>query len=165
VRYKFKNVVWKPRESGGGFVASYDRENTPNNFITDDITGRVHDVQGNLVQQTAYYLCLLVDENNDKVIIGMASTQLKKSRRWNALMQSVKDEAELIPMFASKYILSTTPESNNKGKWYGWVVTPAGWVQEQLFNQAKEIHEKFVEFLPERLLASSHTKDSNDEAF
>jgi hypothetical protein len=160
VRYKFKNVVWKPRNIGGGFVVSYDREDTPDSsFVSDPLTGRVKTKEGYDVMQTAYYLCLLLEEANDKVIIGMSSTQLKKSRQWNALMQSARDGIDVIPMYATKYMLSTVPESNAKGKWYGWNIQPDGWVQEQLYNMAKEARQLYVDFLPERLLAASRQSE------
>jgi hypothetical protein len=163
VRYKFKNVEWVPRERGGGFVQSFNREDTPTNeFDADPLTGRIKH-GSNQVVPTSYYLCLHEEENYSKIIIGMSSTQLRKARRWNAMMEAVKDDAEQIPMYACRYELSTIVETNAKGKWYGWNIKSAGYVTEQIFNQAKEVHEKMLEFLPERLIAASRVVDKEDD--
>ena len=54
----------------------------------------------------------------------MSSTQLKKARRWNTQMQALKERGKnglfILPMMAHIWKLTTVPESNDKGSWFGW---------------------------------------------
>lgn len=168
VKYKFKHVEWKPRNTGGGFVASYDRDNTPTDLFTDPTNGRIVRKNGNEIMPTAYYLCMLAEEGFDRVIIPMYSTQLKKSRKWNSMMVSLKQDGKPIPMFAEMYTLSTVGEANNKGSWYGWKIEPAQYVPDMtmdLYNAAKELAQNTQNFLPEKLLEAQAQSQSPTDAF
>jgi hypothetical protein len=78
-----------------------------------------------------------VDENGvpAPALIVMKSTQLKKSRKWNSMMQSVKLQGKnglfTPPMYSQLYRLSTQAESNDKGKWFGWEVERIGTVEDE----------------------------------
>jgi len=157
-KYSFRTVEWKPRGSGGGFVASYQRGDEPDDLVADQLTGKVNRVNGNLMQQTGYYLCLLLDgEDRGRVIVPMTSTQLKKSRNWNSKMVAYKQEdGNGVPPWGQIYRLSVVSESNSKGSWYGWRIEFDSEVTDtQLYNYAKEVHQ-IENFLPERLLVSMH---------
>jgi hypothetical protein len=70
----------------------------------------------------------------------MKSTQLKKSRKWNSMMMSVKLPGKnglyTPPMYSQTYRLSTIGESNDKGKWFGWEVERVGSVEDAGTYQA-----------------------------
>lgn len=164
-RYAFRHVEWKPRNMGGGFVASYSREHTPDDIVTDPLTGRTkRKSNGNEILPTAYYLCLIVEEGFDRIIIPMYSTQLKKSRKWNSLMAGLKQGNKPVPIFGMSYILSVVQEANTKGSWYGWKIEPSVptlSIDEDIYKLAKETH-AMDNFLPERLIeAMSQTTDSD----
>lgn len=163
VKYAFKNVEWKPRNTGGGFVGSYYRDKTPEDLHTDPMTGRIVRSNGNEILPTAYYLCMLQEEGFEKVIIPFYSTQLKKSRKWNTLMFAMKQQGKALPMFSHTWKLSTVAESNNKGSWYGWKIETGLYVPDlsmDIYNTAKELS-KIDNFLPERLLeAQSQAPES-----
>jgi len=119
-------VEWKPRNSGGGFVKAHKNPNILNECKRDD---KNHDIlkSGNLIVSTAYYYGLVLrGQDRLPTMIGMTSTQLKKSRYWLNLMQGIKlrkdDRVYTPPMFSHSYKLSTVPESNAEGSWYGWKV-------------------------------------------
>jgi hypothetical protein len=71
---------------------------------------------------------MVLDANGtpSPALIVMKSTQLKKSRKWNSMMMSVKLNGKnglyTPPMYSQVYRLSTVGESNDKGKWFGWEV-------------------------------------------
>lgn len=123
-------IEWIPRDQGGGFVASHDRfspivEATP----VDRTNGQRITEDGNQLVETAMYYVLVVndDGSTNPAIISMSSTQLKKSRKWNTLLQArkVKNAAGHMmtpPMFSAIYTLTTTEESSDKGSWMGWVI-------------------------------------------
>jgi hypothetical protein len=144
VAFQFKNIEWKPRESGGGLVAMYDRDNTPTDVSTDD-RGRTVRPNGNIVSATAHHYVLVISEDGNvgQAVIAMTSTQLKKSRRWNSMMSQIKLRGPngmfTPPTYSHVYRLKTVPESNNQGSWYGWNVTNEGLVTDkELYTMAKE---------------------------
>jgi len=64
----------------------------------------------------------------------MKSTQLKKSRKWNSMMMSVKLQGAnglyTPPMFSQQYRLTVASESNDRGKWHGWEIERIGSVED-----------------------------------
>ena len=78
----------------------------------------------------------------------MKSTQLKKSRKWNSMMQSVKLQGKnglfTPPMYSQMYRLSTQAESNDKGKWYGWEVERVGTVEDEGVYQTAKVFSQSV---------------------
>lgn len=131
--FEKKFVEWRPRNAGGGFVMAHDRAapvvvNTPPNEKGRRVLKNGHDII-----ETAYYYGLIVDDNDEcqPAVIGMASTQLKKSRRWNTTMATRKlsgtaGQEFTPPTYAYAYTLRTASESNEKGSWYGWDIEMEG---------------------------------------
>jgi hypothetical protein len=76
----------------------------------------------------------------EPALIVMKSTQLKKSRKWNSMMQTVKLMGKNGPftpaMYSQMYRLTTQAESNDKGKWFGWEVERIGSIEDMNVYQA-----------------------------
>jgi hypothetical protein len=57
----------------------------------------------------------------------MKSTQKKKSKLWNSMIQSRRLEGKkgffTPPSWATVYLLKSVQESNSKGTWPGWSIT------------------------------------------
>jgi hypothetical protein len=98
----------------------------------------------------------------------MKSTQLKKSRKWNSMMMSVKlDGANgkfTPPMFSQVYRLTVVTESNDRGKWHGWEIERVGSIEDPgLYSAAKAFAESInagqvkVKFEGEEAAASEHS--------
>ncbi len=148
-------TLWKPRladnakpagaeaPSGGGFVRPLEMaealellkrctRNDKNKDITPD---GYKDPQGNpnggleLSIAAMYYLLVLenLDTNGvfEAVAFPLQSTQMKKSRSWNAIIQNSRlphptgNGSFRAPMFGFTYHLTTIPEKNAKGDWMG----------------------------------------------
>jgi hypothetical protein len=72
----------------------------------------------------------------------MKSTQLKISRKWNSMMQSIKLKGKnglFTPAsFSHIYNLKTVQQSNDKGTWFGWEVSKVEQVTDaSMYQQAK----------------------------
>ena len=92
--YVRQYIEWEPRGSGSGApVHIYP--------ATSDILSQTHREpgeskdfldNGNYIENTANHYVMLVDAQGvpSPALITMKSTQLKKSRKWNSMMQSVK---------------------------------------------------------------------------
>jgi hypothetical protein len=143
--YQRVYIEWTPRGSGQGLVAVHQ--------ATSDILSRTHKQpgdnkdyldNGNYIENTANYYVLYKGKEGffQPAIISMKSTQLKKSRKWNSMMTSVKMQgangAFTPPIYSQVYRLATTKESNDKGSWHGWEITRIGTIEDQgVFNDAK----------------------------
>jgi hypothetical protein len=79
---------------------------------------------------------LIIDEtgNTTPALIVMKATQLKKSRKWNSMMMTLKMNGKngpfTPPSYSHVYRLTTSKASNDKGTWYGWEVERVGPVEE-----------------------------------
>lgn len=144
--YVRQYIEWAPRGSGSG---------APINIYpaTSDVLSRTHRVpgenkdyldNGNYIENTANHYVMVVEDDGSwsPALITMKSTQLKKSRKWNSMMMSVKMMGSngpfTPPMYSQLYRLTTQAESNDKGKWFGWEVERIGPVEDKyLYIAAK----------------------------
>lgn len=146
VFYDKRHIEWKTREDGGGFVADHGYNPDMLTTCTRDDKNRDRLPNGNHLSTTALYygLVLTLDENNAVVetteaVLSLASTMLKSSRQWNTMMRAttVRDPAtgERRPAqpYYRAYRLTTNPEKNDKGTWFGLRVE-AGPTVEELMN-------------------------------
>lgn len=133
--FQHKVVEWKPRGSGGGLVAQYNREDAPEDVTVND-KGQMQRSNGNVLIATAYHYVLILDTGEpEQAVLPMSSTQLKKSKKWNSLMAALKMKAQngeifTPPTYSHSYTLTTSGESNDKGKWFGWVISNGSLLQD-----------------------------------
>jgi hypothetical protein len=112
---------WKPRTQGGGFVQSHKSPiiltRTMRNSDNQDISPN-----GNEIKTTSYFYGFALVEGQDpiRMIIALTSTQLKKGRGWLNMMQTIKVNGKVPPMYSHVYDVSTDVETNNDGSWFGW---------------------------------------------
>ena len=131
-RYSMRQVEWKPREKGGGYVNSYHGEDPITKTTRKDDRGQDVLPNGNLLTRTAQWFVLLLHPENgpQRCLITMSSTQLKKSRNWVTMTQSVmgrnKNGSFVMPIMSQFYTLRTTEERNDKGSWFGWDIARIG---------------------------------------
>lgn len=135
--YQKSYVEWRSRESSGGFVRAHV---DPNILIGCSRNEKGQDVlpNGNIIVTTAYMfgMALVQDEdgayNQEKCVIALSSTQLKKARQWLNKASSIKVDTEkgriTPPLYSHKYALTTAPESNDLGSWFGWQIETAGMI-------------------------------------
>ena len=129
-------VEWKARESGGGFVREYLPSEAPTGSTTKDDKNRDLLPNGNTLVDTRnhYVLIKKPDGSLTPALIAMSSTQLRKSKQWMSVMQGIKVKGpegfQTAPMMSRQYKLTTVPESNDKGSWFGFKVEMAGMVSD-----------------------------------
>lgn len=137
--YKRSFVAWTIREKGGGFRGEYAEGDPILATTTKDTKGRdmLPDGITQIVDTRLFGVILLSASGAaEPGLISMYSTQIKKAKRWCTMMSAMQSEEERLngrklPIFAHKYKLTTTPESNDKGNWDGWVIEHAGYVDQQ----------------------------------
>ena len=149
VTYKRYYLEWQPREEGGGLI----KQHTDNAILGQ--TTKIEKNQdalpnGNYIQTSATHYALVIDGDSfQTVMIPMSGTQLKKSRAWNSVASTLKVKAGdgrvfTPPIYSQKYRLTTVPESNDLGNWFGWNIELIGQLGEDemfLYEAAKQFKE------------------------
>jgi hypothetical protein len=117
-------LEWAPKNSGKGLVAIHTTDAVLAN-ASDQGKRRNVLPNGNSVQETAHFYVLNLSAGMRRSFIGLASTQLKKARKWLTLATSERltdknGETFIPPLYYRTYHLYTIPESNAEGSWLGW---------------------------------------------
>jgi hypothetical protein len=139
-------TLWTPRgdNGGGGFISECPMDlaleilkrctkNEKGKDITPaDLKGPAgvinQDWASKELSIAAMYYLLVVNKETgefEPVAFPFTSTQMKKSRQWNAIIQNSRlphpggTGSYRAPMFGFVYHLSTVPEQNAKGDWMG----------------------------------------------
>lgn len=133
VSYRRAHLQWWPRDSkkGKGFVKDWGSDPSILAQTNRSEKGQNLLADGSEIVPTGEYFCMLVDENDgtfERVLIPMAKTQLIKSKKLNtiasSLMVPVGGQLRQAPLFYRSYRFCSKPESNDKGNWFGWDITP-----------------------------------------
>ena len=140
--YKREYVEWSDR--GEGTSAPVAILSVASGIINDATRGADYKDRlpnGNYLENTASYFVMLPDMQ--QALITMKSTQLKVSRSWNSMMNSIKLQGKnglFTPAaYSHVYKLSTVQQSNDKGTWFGWNIEKVGPVQDKnLYEAAKQ---------------------------
>ena len=140
--YKREYVEWSDR--GEGTSAPVAIHPVSSGIIKEATRGADYKDRlpnGNYLENTASYFVMLPDMQ--QALITMKSTQLKVSRSWNSMMNSIKLQGKnglFTPAaYSHVYKLSTVQQSNDKGTWFGWNIEKVGPVQDKnLYEAAKQ---------------------------
>ena len=145
--YQRRYIEWAPRGTGTGapiniFTPDDDRPRTERS--SEDNREYVGDGQGSYLEETHQHFIVIVgdDGSMETALIAMKSTQLKKSRKWNSMVQSRtmqgKNGMFTPPRFSHVYALKTVSEENSKGSWHGWEISLNGPVEDaNIYQSAK----------------------------
>lgn len=170
--YRRVFLRWGPRSGDG---AGFRGELTPERVAADRAAGLIVEIDGRLyfpgengeirrakdgtiqcdraVDTRNHYVLILNGEGADcswmQALVSLSSTQIKKSKNIMAALASVKvrGAAGLYtpPTFASVMRVTTVPESNDKGNWYGIRMEIAGRVDNpDVYKAAKAFRDAVV---------------------
>mgnify|MGYP000215178609 CR=1 FL=1 len=128
-----KFVEWIHRDEGGGYVAEHALDSGIDKTAVKNDQGQQILPNGHQLVETAYLYCIIMTEGSpipNWGVIPFKSTQLSRYRQLNTYkkkaVEVVNGQIINLPSFAYKYKFTTVPESNAKGSWYGWKITPEG---------------------------------------
>lgn len=157
--FKRTYIRWGSEDSGEGFKGEFSPEDVAimvekgelkeldNKLYFPLADGTVHEKKCDRMTDTRNHYVVIVDpETGDArpALVSMSSTQIKKSKGWLADMANVRLDGPngryCPPTSANLYKLTTIPESNNKGTWYGWRFERVGRSAKQHFDQAYALH-------------------------
>jgi len=148
--YQPQLIEWSDRGKGTGAPANIHP--VTSNILkttTRDEGNKDRLPNGNYIEYTANYYVLIInkDGTTSQALIAMKSTQRKKAKRWNSLMLGLKlpkkDGGFFNPAtYSHIYRLTTVPESNEQGQWFGWDIERVGPVESQeIYMAGKQFDE------------------------
>ena len=160
--YKREYVEWSDR--GEGTSAPVAIHSVSSGIIKEATRGpdwKDRLPSGNYLENTASYFVLT--EDLQTALISMKSTQLKVSRSWNSMMNSIKLKGKnglFTPAaYSHVYNLKTVQQSNDKGTWLGWNITLVGPVTDKnMYETAKQ----FASSVTTGTMEAKHGKDSTN---
>ena len=192
VSYKFTYIEWRLRTEGGGFVAEHNASDGAKLYAAAkeaEVEGKTVKIAPNsdgkhqLVPSASYFIYVIGEDGIPQpYAMSMASSQIKKSKRWNTLINQLRvlrsgnSGGTYNPaMFYRSYHVTTVPESSNNNSWWGWKITadknvlelPQG---EEIYTMAREFHKSIssgsVRAATHNEEAGATSKeDSDDDAF
>tara|TARA_R110002012_G_scaffold49341_3_gene127610 strand:- start:2943 stop:3710 length:768 start_codon:yes stop_codon:yes gene_type:complete len=145
--YKREYLEWKPRELGGGLVGVHSIDDPIVKTTKRDQFNKDVLPNGNYLENTASHFVVVAGKTPTTGLISMTRTQLKVSRTWNSMMMSMKMQGKnglfTPPTFSHTYHLKSVQMTNDKGTWFGWVITKVGPVSNtDVYSISKDFAEK-----------------------
>jgi len=143
--YERRFLRWADRKEGGGFRGEY----LPGDPLVletkpDDEGKLIVDGSSDQLKDTRLHYVLVVEDDGSfaPALINLSSTQVKKSRNWCSKMDAQKVAGAdgvffTKPTYSTVYTITSTPESNDKGSWQGWVISLKGPAPVVLYHAAK----------------------------
>lgn len=148
VYFRVEWLIWKDQDSGGGFFGSFptqeQAEERKRQVIEDDpsLAGKTKD--GKLIVEIVdtpvhYGLRITPEGVVEQIVISMAKTKAKVSRKWNAMIQIAGGDR-----FGRVYKISSFTDENKQGKKFkNFVVQPAGFPPKAVYEEAERIYTSF----------------------
>jgi len=128
--YKKDYPEWSDRGEGSAAPVAVHSPNSPVIATGKREGSKIRLPNGNYLEETASYYVMVETKSGGftPALITMKSTQLNVSKKWNAMMKTIqipdgKGGFAVPPMHGVVYNLSSNLQKNDKGSWYGWVVT------------------------------------------
>jgi len=128
--YKKDYPEWNDRGEGPGAPAAVHLPQSPVIATGKREGSKIRLPNGNYLEETASYYVLVETKTGayTPALITMKSTQLNVSKKWNSMMKTIqipdgKGGFAIPPMHGVVYNLTSTLQKNDKGSWFGWVVT------------------------------------------
>lgn len=174
---------WKPRNAGGGLVKIHSGRDILTKARRVD-KKLVLPESGNVLTPTTSLFGYIVTANGfETVVIRFKATQLPKAKRImniakKEVMYSSAGEAFTAPLFARSYVLGSTREQNESGKWWGWTIVKSVGIDEYAtLNDAfnldafieqsqgldRAVQENLFRIAPEELGQESTEQPSDDD--
>lgn len=130
-------------------IESGDIRELENRLYVPLSDGTVHDKKCDRISDTRNHYILVIDPDTGDTrpaLLSLSSTQIKKSKTWNADISNQKASAGpgqgtySLPSFANVYRVTTIPEQNDSGTWYGVRLIREGLADKQLFQTGRDFY-------------------------
>jgi DNA-directed RNA polymerase subunit H (RpoH/RPB5) len=128
-------AVFKKRAAGGGFRGTFKNLTEAQNFINNHPEGA--DLEA--IEQGLHYVLVLDEDKNPvtEAAIVFQSTKMKISRKWNSLIELSGKGG---PRFGRIWKIGSCSEKNQKGEFFNYTVSPAGFITEAIAEPAMALY-------------------------
>ena len=137
VLFKKEYLVWVKRDGGGssgnGFRGAY-----PTELMAAQAKAELDDGDKCEIVETASNFCLIIkpDGTTEEIVVSMAKSQMKASRKWNSLIRMSGGDR-----FSRGYELSGIEESSDKGDYFGFGIRQLGFTPEDIFAKSVALYD------------------------
>lgn len=140
VYFRLEYLIWKDQDQGGGFFGSFPTlEQAEERKNTEVQNGENPDYLEIVDTPVHYGLRITPEGEKEQIVISMAKTKSKISRKWNAMIQIAGGDR-----FGRVYKLSSFTDENKKGqKFKNFVVQPAGFPPKAVYEDAERVYAAF----------------------
>lgn len=138
VYYRMEYLVWKDQDQGGGFFGSFNNQKDAEDRKAQAVAEGENPEHIEIVDTPVQYgIHVLESGEIEQIVISMAKTKSKVSRKWNAMIQIAGGDR-----FSRVYKITTFRDENKKGqKFFNFVVQPAGYTPERVYREAEKMYE------------------------
>lgn len=133
VVFRKEYVIWKDRDSGGGFRGAYRTQEDANHALR-----QLEDADSCEVVDTAQHFVLVLTSDNrvEEAVMSMSRSKMKASRKLNSLVRQVGGDR-----FAAVYQVRSVEAVSPKGEYMNFDVAFAGYTPEAVFARAEAMYE------------------------
>jgi hypothetical protein len=153
VSFNHRYMAWLPNNAG----PAYDMGDDPSKFnsvqpLTEGKDkGKRFDEEGNQLTDALQFFILLVNKETGEfevAVLNFAASQARKGRGWVSTIgnRMERRDGQLIrpAIYFYSYEITTVPESNDQGSWYGFLISEGPKVMDlengkEIFRTAKEL--------------------------
>lgn len=139
VYFRLEYLIWKDPDQGGGFFGSYNSQADADRRRAEIIAEGENPEYIEIVDTPVQYGLRITPDMSvcEQIVISMAKTKAKVSRKWNAMIQIAGGDR-----FSRVYKLTSFKDENKKGqKFFNYVVQPAGFAPKAAYLQAEALYE------------------------
>jgi hypothetical protein len=151
VAYDPKIIEWVPKKQGGGLVAIHTISSGIERHATKDADNRLMLPNGHELVYTGEFFCIVAEPDGSSpqpASISMAKTQFVTAKQLNSQLNmlrfpSKKNPGKTFnpPYFASHFLVTSVPKSNDKGSWMVFKFDRQGNTEELAKETSTEILE------------------------
>lgn len=137
VYFRMEYLVWKDNDQGGGFFGSFNTQAEAEARKAEAVSEGENPEYLEIVDTPVQYGLRITPEGLvEQIVISMAKTKAKVSRKWNAMIQITGGDR-----FSRVYKITTFRDENAKGqKFFNYVVQPAGFTPKAAYEQAEQLY-------------------------
>ncbi len=154
VSFGHRYMAWRPNNAG----PAYDMGDDPEQFnkATPNDKGKRLDSEGNELVDSLQFFVVLIDEESgewEMAVLNFSGSQARKARGWSTTIgnRMERNNGKLVrpAIYFYSYKITTTPESNDQGSWYGFSIEEGPKVMDlangrEVFTAAKELRERIT---------------------
>lgn len=140
VYFRLEYLIWKDQDQGGGFFGSFPTLEQAEERKNSEVRNGENPDYLEIVDTPVHYgLRITPEGDKEQIVISMAKTKSKVSRKWNAMIQIVGGDR-----FGRVYKISAFTDENKKGqKFKNFVVQPAGFPPKAIYEEAERVYGAF----------------------